>query len=179
MWRRGQEQPPLFHDSLVGGVGGGLDNLQARATAAAASASVLPAAFTAPSVVPAVAAPITTSTAPSGAPSIAPTTPKGAATAIAPAAAAAAAVTSRVSTTAALRSADGQLAALHSCGGEGSTVDGQKLDRGPACTHPGGSCLHLLSWAASDLQKDILDGSIPISKIFFMLLRDVCTHFHY
>lgn len=119
-----QKPGALLQDSPVGGAGRRLDYLHSGG--AAASAPVLAATFATPSVAP-TAAPITASTAPSRASSVAARAPARAAAAAAVASTAAAAcvtsataVTSRAPGT----SADGQLAALHSCGGKDSPQGG-------------------------------------------------------
>lgn len=117
-----QKPGALLQDSPAGGAGRRLDYLHSGG--AAASAPVLAATFATLSVAP-TAAPITASTAPSRASSVAARAPARAAAAVASTAAAACvtsatAVTSRAPGT----SADGQLAALHSCGGKDSPQGG-------------------------------------------------------
>ena len=165
----------LLQDSPVGGAGRRLDYLHCRG--AAFSAPVLAATYATPSVAP-TAALITASTAPSRAPSVAARAPAEAAAAVASTAAAAgvtsaSAVTSRAPGT----SADGELAALHSCGGKDSPHGGQRMGQGgPACTYPRSSPLHPSSLAASDLPKGWMKVS-PISEVFLLIQRDVRAHF--
>lgn len=167
---RGRLPLSLLQDSLVGGVGRHLDDLHVGGDAAD-SAPELAAASVAPA---AAAAPVTPSTAPAIASSVAPSIAPSVAPAGAAAAASAAAVTSRASTTAAAPAADGHLAALHSCEGESSPSGGQKKGGGRTRLHPPrGSLLHPSSLAATALQKDALDESIPVVKVFFIQQTDV------
>lgn len=181
----------LLQDSPVGGAGRRLDYLHSGG--AAFSAPVLAATYATPSVAP-TAALITASTAPSRAPSVAARAPAEAAAAVASTAAAAvdstaaaAGVTSTASVTSASAvtsrapgtSADGELAALHSCGGKDSPHGGQRIGQGgPACTYPRSSPLHPSSLAASDLPKGWMKVS-PISEVFLLIQRDVRAHFRY
>ena len=152
----------------MGGAGRRLNYLHSGG--ADASAPVLAATFATPSVAP-TAAPITASTGPSRAPCVAARAHARAAAAVA-STAAAACVTSAASVTSATAvtsrapgtSADGQLAALHSCGGKDSPQGGQRTGQGgPSCTYPRSSPLHPSSLAASDLPKAWIKAS-PFQK---------------
>lgn len=175
----------LLQDSPVGGAGRRLDYLHSGG--AAFSAPVLAATYAIPSVA-ATAALITTSTAPSRAPSVAARAPAEAAAAVASTAAAAgvtaAAVTAAAVTSASAEtsrapgtSADGELAALHSCGGKDSPhVRGLGRADLPAPTL--GAAPYILRHWQHDLPKGWMKVS-PISEVFLLIQRDVRAHFRY